>query len=38
MWPASVVYVLSSDERRKSLEADRHTGRVVRKRRHRARR
>jgi hypothetical protein len=38
MWPASVVYVWSTDERRKALENDRHTGRVVRRRRRSARR
>lgn len=38
MWPASLVYVLSSDERRKSVEHDRHTSRVVHKRRRDARR
>jgi hypothetical protein len=38
MWPASLVYVLSSDEQRKRIESDRHTDRVVHKRRRDARR
>ena len=38
MWPASLVYVLSSDEQRKELERDRHTRRVVHRRQRHARR
>jgi hypothetical protein len=38
MWPATLVYVQSSDEQRKTLERDRHNHRVVHKRRRHARR
>jgi hypothetical protein len=38
MWPATLVYVLSSDEQRKAIDQDRHTHRVVRHRRQRGRR
>jgi hypothetical protein len=34
MWPAALTYVIASDREREIRNRDRHTGHVVRKRRH----